>query len=68
MTSDPSLAARLRDVLNKALKRINALPTFDDPDAMGACLSDVEEILKGGARLASSSSASARRETGVDHG
>lgn len=31
----------------RALDRANELPTLDDPEQMGECISDVVEILKG---------------------
>lgn len=37
--------ARLTARIAKAIDRINACPTLDDPDAMIACISDVEVIL-----------------------
>lgn len=38
--------ARLTARITKAIDRINACPTLDDPDAMIACISDVEVILE----------------------
>lgn len=55
--SDAALCAWMRNRLPALLSaaerlsqvkaRVDALPTFDDPEQMGECISDIDEIVRG---------------------